>query len=64
MSWEAGYKLWQDKLPKSERDVIIKELNVLLCTLKNSLEKHARDGDMERLKRRVDSTLKGAEGAC
>jgi transposase-like protein len=56
---EVSYKLWQDKLPKDERDRIIKELKVLLYTLKNSVEKHALDGDMVRLKRRVDSTLKG-----
>jgi len=56
---QVGYKLWQDKLPKDERDVIIKELKALLYALKNSVEKHAIDGDMDRLKNRVDSTLKG-----
>lgn len=55
---EVGYKLWQEKLPKEERDWIIKDLKAILYTLKNSVEKHARDGDMDRLKWRVDMTLK------
>ncbi|MFQ6052430.1 MAG: transposase [Candidatus Hydrothermarchaeota archaeon] len=56
---EVGYKLWQDSVPKEERDGILGELKAMLYTLKNSVEKHAKDGDMERLKHRVNLTLKG-----
>jgi len=56
---EVGYKLWQDQIPREERKVILTELQTLLYTLKNSVEKHALDGDMERLKQRAETTLQG-----
>lgn len=56
---EVGYKLWQENVPKGTRESILKELKTLLYTLKNSVEKHAKDGDMNRLEKRVKTTLKG-----
>jgi transposase-like protein len=56
---EVGYKLWQENIPRNIRESILRELKTLLYTLKNSVEKHALDGDMDRLEKRVKTTLKG-----
>jgi len=56
---EVGYKLWQENVPRDTRESILKELKTLLYTLKNSVEKHAKDGDMNRLEKRVKTTLEG-----
>lgn len=54
----TGFRLWQDaELSLKDRRKIIKELEATLYPLKNSVEKHMEDGDMDALKNRIDSTV-------
>lgn len=50
----TGFRLWQDaELTLQDRRKIIKELEATLYPLKNSVEKHVKDGDMDGLKNRI-----------
>lgn len=54
----TGYKLWQDaKLSLDDRKSIVRELEEILYTLKNSVKKHIQDENIDALKRRINSTV-------
>jgi hypothetical protein len=54
----TGFRLWEDaELSLKDRKAIVKELEATLYPLKNSVEKHLKDGDMDALKNRIDSTV-------
>lgn len=54
----TGYKLWQDaELSLKDRKAVVRELEAILYTLKNSVEKHLKDKDVEALKRRINLTV-------
>ena len=54
---DVKYYLWSAGLSKSEREVIVDELEAIVQTLHNSVNKHVADGDFERLKKRIGWTL-------
>jgi transposase-like protein len=54
---EVSYTLWKAGLPKHERREIRRRLRAVLQTLRNSAIKHLKDGDMERLRWRIEKTL-------
>jgi hypothetical protein len=54
----TGYKLWQDaELSLNDRKAVVRELESILYTLKNSVDKHLKDKDTEALKRRINLTV-------
>ena len=54
----TGYKLWQDaELSLRDRKAIIKELETILYALKNSVDKHLEDKNIEALKDRINHTV-------
>jgi len=54
----TSYKLWQDsKLSLDDRRAILKELEAALYTLKNSVRKHLRDGNVQALRDRINLTV-------
>jgi hypothetical protein len=54
----TGYKLWQDaELDLKDREAIVKELEAILYALRNSVDKHLRDKDVEALKKRINHTV-------
>jgi len=51
---DIGFKLWQDgKMTLDDRKEVIRRLKSALYSLKNSVEKHEKDGDFDALKRRL-----------
>jgi hypothetical protein len=55
---DTSFKLWQDReMMLEDRKEIIRWLETLLFSLKNSVEKHGKDGDLAALKRRINSTV-------
>ena len=54
---EVSYTLWKAELPKEERREIRARLKAILHACRNSAIKHLKDGDMERLKWRIEKTL-------
>jgi hypothetical protein len=44
------YYLWKEQYPKEDRIRIKKEISRIISTLKNSLKKHRKDSDFNRLK--------------
>lgn len=42
--------LWQENYPVNDRKRIKKEINRIISTLKNSVEKHKKDGDFIKFK--------------
>jgi len=55
--WDVKFYLWQAKLPKEQRKDISGRVERVLWTLRNSVDKHIVDGDVKRLRWRVDWTL-------
>jgi len=54
----TGFRLWQDaELSLKDRKAVVSELEATLYPLKNSVEKHVEDGNMDALKDRIDSTV-------
>lgn len=54
----TGYKLWQDaELSLDDRKTVVRELEKILYTLKNSVDKHLKDKDVEALKKRINLTV-------
>ncbi|MBS7281392.1 MAG: hypothetical protein KIH09_16360 [Candidatus Freyarchaeota archaeon] len=54
----TGYKLWQDaELSLDDRRAVVRELEKILHTLKNSVDKHLKDKDVEVLRRRINLTV-------
>ena len=47
---EVSMHLWKAGLPKNERKEILRKLRAILHTCRNSVLKHLKDGDVERLK--------------
>ena len=57
---DTSFKLWQDReMTLEDRKGIIRMLETLLFSLKNSVEKHRKDGDLDALKGRINSTVDG-----
>ena len=57
---DTSFKLWQDReMTLEDRKRIIRRLETLLFSLKNSVEKHRKDGDLDALKGRINSTVDG-----
>ena len=57
---DTSFKLWQDReMTLEDRKGIIRTLETLLSSLKNSVEKHRKDGDLDALKGRINSTVDG-----
>ena len=54
---EVSYILWKAGLPKMERKEIRARLKAILHACRNSTIKHLKDGDMERLRWRINKTL-------
>ena len=54
---DAMFKLWGEGMSKEQRDVVSTEINGILFTLVNSVEKHRQDGDMHAIEARIESTL-------
>ena len=55
---DTSFKLWQDReMTLEDRKGIIRTLETLLFSLKNSVEKHRKDGDLDALKGRINSTV-------
>jgi len=52
-----GYILWRDGVSLEERREALEGMKEPLFTLVNSAEKHLADGDMDRLRWRIDWTL-------
>ena len=50
------YYLWKENYPLNDRKRIKKEVNRIISTLKNSVEKHKKDGDFARLQWRINKT--------
>ena len=49
---DTGFKLWQDgEMTLDDRKEVIRRLKSALYSLKNSVEKHEKDGDFDALKR-------------
>lgn len=54
----TGYKLWEDSMMSfEERKQIMGKLKEIQYTLKNSMKKHVKDGDLNTLRRRVEMTV-------
>lgn len=54
----TGYKLWQDaELSLEDRRAVIKELEAVLYALRNSVDKHLKDKNVEALKNRINLTV-------
>lgn len=54
----TGYKLWEDRIMSlEERKTIVGKLETALYSLKNSVEKHFQDKNIEALKSRIDHTV-------
>jgi len=52
------FRLWRDAEPSlQDRRRTMKELEATLYPLKKSVEKHVKDGNMDGLKNRIDSTV-------
>lgn len=56
---DVGYSLWKAGLPKQERKEIRTRLKAILNTCRNSVIKHLKDQNMERLQWRINKTLAG-----
>ena len=54
---EVSIHLWKAQLPKQERKEIRSRLRAILNTCRSSALKHLKDGDAERLQRRISKTL-------
>ncbi len=55
---DTGFKLWQDgEMTLDDRKEVIRRLKSALYSLKNSVEKHGKDGDLDALKRRINYTV-------
>jgi len=54
---DGGYSLWKAGLPKQERKAIRTRLQAILNTSRNSVLRHLKDQDMERLQWRINETL-------
>ena len=54
---DVKFYLWQAKLPKEQRKDISERVERVLWTLRSSVLKHIADGDVKRLRWRVDWTL-------
>lgn len=52
------YALWNQKAPKNFRKRCARKMEELFETLKNSVKKHIGDGDLERMKNRIEITRK------
>jgi hypothetical protein len=52
-----GFILWRDRVSLEERRMALEAIKMPLFTLVNSAEKHLADGDMDRLRWRIDWTL-------
>ena len=54
----TGYKLWADSmLSFKEREEIMSDLKEIQYTLKNSVKKHVKDGDLNALRRRIEMSV-------
>jgi hypothetical protein len=54
----TSFKLWQDgEMPLEDRKAIIARIESILYPLKNSVEKHIKDGNVEALGRRINFTV-------
>ncbi len=55
---DTSFKLWQDgEMALDDRKEVICRLKSALYSLKNSVEQHEKDGDLEALKRRINYTV-------
>ena len=54
---DVGYSLWKAGLPKQDRKAIRTRLKAILHTCRNSVIRHLKDQDMERLQWRINKTL-------
>lgn len=52
------FTLWKEGMSKEERDETARAIRKALFTLVNSTRKHLKDGDIERLRARIDRTLR------
>jgi len=52
------FTLWGEGVSKDDRTEVERAVKQTLFTLVNSTKKHLKDGDKERLKVRIDKTLK------
>lgn len=52
-----GYILWRDRMRLEERRVALEAIKTPLFTLVHSAEKHLADGDVDRLRWRIDWTM-------
>jgi len=55
---EALFKLWGEGMSKEERDKVSESMKQTLSALVNSVKKHLADGNMDRLQKRINITLK------
>lgn len=53
----VGFLLWQDKVPREERRTWLNRLGAILGTLRNSVAKNTRSGNVKRLRQRIRTTL-------
>lgn len=54
----AGFKLWEDKIMSlEERKTIVSQLEGVVYTLKNAVEKHLVDKNTDALKSRINKTV-------
>jgi hypothetical protein len=59
---DTGFKLWQDgKMALDDRKEVIRRLKSALYSLKNSVEKHEKDGDFDALKRYSKERCRGIQ---
>ena len=54
---DVGYSLWKAGVPPQDRKEIKRRLKAILNTCRNSVNKHLKDQDMERLQWRINKTL-------
>jgi hypothetical protein len=52
------FRMWMDGATKNEREEVSEGMNEVLYTLVNSVKKHLKDGDMKRLSKRIESTIR------
>ena len=62
---DAMFKLWGEGMSKEQRDIVSRDMNRILFTLVNSVNKHGQqngDGDVRAIEARVESTLTELKG--
>jgi len=57
--WEETASKLDEAAALEDRKGLIRRLETLLFSLKNSVEKHRKDGDLDALKGRINSTVDG-----